>query len=71
MDIWMEDVVRKTIMNLLITVDMNVDKPIRVAPRTKACTMLTRSNAGVLRSNSTRGVSFFVLLFCLCCPSCR
>jgi hypothetical protein len=36
MDIWMEDVVRTTIINLLITVDMFVDMPITVAALSKA-----------------------------------
>jgi hypothetical protein len=45
--------------------------PIRVAARSKAGTVFTRPNTGVVGSNLTRGMDVCVHLFCLCCCVCR
>jgi hypothetical protein len=45
--------------------------PITVAARSKAWTVFSRSNAGIMSSNPTRGMDVCMRLFCLCCFVCR
>jgi hypothetical protein len=40
--------------------------PITVAARSKAWTVFSRSNTGIMGSNPTRGMDVCVLLFCVC-----
>jgi hypothetical protein len=44
--------------------------PITVAARSKARTVLARSNAGIVGSNPTQGMAVCVLLFCVCVVQC-
>jgi hypothetical protein len=61
----------------IIMIFFSSDKPLRdVTPitgavRSKAWTVFTHSNTGILGSNPTRGMDVYVRLFCLCCPVCR
>jgi hypothetical protein len=45
-------------------------KPVTVAARFKALTIFVRSNAGMVSSNSTRGMDVCVRLFCVCVVLC-
>jgi hypothetical protein len=49
----------------------NNNKPITVTARSKAWTVIARSNAGIMDSNPIRGMDVCVRLFCLCCPVCE
>jgi hypothetical protein len=43
-----------------------LSQPIRVAERSKACTVLVRSNTGIVGSNLTQGMDICLRLFCVC-----
>jgi hypothetical protein len=43
----------------------NSSRPIAVAGRSRACTVLARSNAGIMCSNPTQGMDVYVRLFCV------
>jgi hypothetical protein len=45
--------------------------PITVTARSKALTVLARSDSGIVSSNPTRSMDVCVRLFCLLCPMCR
>jgi hypothetical protein len=45
--------------------------PVTVAERSEACTVFTRSEAGIVSSNPTQGVDVWCVhafILCLCCP---
>jgi hypothetical protein len=45
--------------------------PVTVAERSKACTVFTNSEAGIVDSNPTKGMDslyVYVFILCLCCP---
>jgi hypothetical protein len=45
--------------------------PVTVAERSKACTVFSRSEAGIVGSNSTHHMDVwyvYVFILCLCCP---
>jgi hypothetical protein len=44
--------------------------PVTVAARSKARTVLTRSNAAIVGSNNTQGMNVCVRLFCSCVVLC-
>jgi hypothetical protein len=44
--------------------------PIKVAARSKGCTLFARSNSGIVGSNLTHGMDVCVRLFCLCVILC-
>jgi hypothetical protein len=62
-----ENVIMK---NLIICTHYHHHEPIRVAVRSKAWTVFTHSNTGVVGSNPTRGMDFCVRLFCVCVVLC-
>jgi hypothetical protein len=48
-----------------------VVQPVRVAVRSKAWTVFTRSNAGIVGSNLTQSTDVCLRLFCVCFALCR
>jgi hypothetical protein len=51
--------------NKLFLYPKSDNRPITVAARSKAWTVLARSNAGVMGSNPTQGMGVYVRLFCV------
>jgi hypothetical protein len=47
---------------------------VTVTERSKACTIFSRSEAGIVGSNPTQGMAdwcVYLFILCLCCPVCR